>query len=162
MAMAAVLVAATAISAFGAIAKGSQESAAFGAQQQQAQYNAASERQQAQAAGAVGAEQEAAQRRKGALFLGEQAAAIGESGTGITSGSAQDVMRQSATFAAMDALNTRYEGQLRSKSFLNQSIADEYAAGVYGKSKQNAITGGYLGAGSAILSGAASYAGSKK
>lgn len=150
-----------AMTAFGAVTQGLQQSGQYKAQANAAEYNANTERDQARAAGAVGANNEAQQRRENALFAGKQFAAAGESGIGLE-GSASDVMRQSAKFAEMDALNKRYEGQIARTGYLNQAQNDEYAAKVYRRNANAAIYGGFLGAGTSILSGVADYSLGKK
>lgn len=144
------------ITAMGSIMQGQQASQQASSQGQISQFNADASRQQAQVAGQIGAANEADARRKGALFLGSQAAALGESGIGLE-GSVSDVMKQSATFAAIDALNKRYEGQIQKRGLVNQSISDQYGADTYGRNASSSMYGGFLGAGTSILSGVSKY-----
>jgi hypothetical protein len=62
---------------------------------------------------------EEALRRDQRQFLGKQRAAVAESGTGM-SGSNEDVMRQSAALAELDALNVQFEGNIERNNLLEQ------------------------------------------
>ena len=57
-------------------------------------------------------------RRDARQTLGEQAAAVAESGTGF-GGSNRDLMEQDSAKAALDALNARYEGKLNRRNQQN-------------------------------------------
>lgn len=94
--------------------------------------------------------QEEQQRRKARQILGQQRAAIGESYGGLL-GSGADLYQQSSTNAELDALNIRYEGVLKSRGYQQQAAFDRASA-------SNALSAGYVGAGAALLSGAADYA----
>jgi hypothetical protein len=82
-------------------------------------------------------------RRETGLALGEQAAAVAQSGTGF-GGSNALLMRQSGANAELDALNARYEGALQSTSYRNKALGERYAA-------KNARIGGWIGAGTAAM-----------
>lgn len=82
------------------------------AQAQAAQNQAEIARQQAETDLKVGASQEGTQFQKNAQVEGTQQAAISQSGIGVSSVSAQDVMRQTAINDALDALEIRYQSQL--------------------------------------------------
>ncbi|MBA1364041.1 hypothetical protein [Burkholderia gladioli] len=72
-----------------------------------------------QAVEAQASAQEEVVRQSNAQTLGRQRAAMADSGTGsIGSGSNLDVGRQSAYAAEIDALNTRYAGELRGSQYL--------------------------------------------
>ena len=92
---------------------------------------------------------EQAQQRQSNQVFGEQTAAIAQSNIGF-GGSAADIQRQSRINAAMDQLNTRYEGQMQAQGYAQQANLLDYQG-------SQARTAGYLGAGSAVLSGAADY-----
>lgn len=146
------------VSAFGAIASGDQASQNADAQAAAANYNATVQRQQADQALAVANADEERQRRAGRAVLGQQRAAIAESGGGF-GGSAFDIMSDSATAAELDALNIRYQGQLQSRGFRAQAGLSDYEAAMARSNARQARIGGYIGAGAALLSGAARYAG---
>lgn len=148
---------AIAMAAFGAITQGIAQSNQEKSAANVADYNATIDRQQGQQALQISASREAQQRRAGTMALGDQAAAFGESGT-AGGASAQDVMRQSAANAELDALNIRYEGQLQKRSYSQQALLDEYTARVHRSNANQALWGGVLGAGTAALSGSAQYA----
>lgn len=144
------------LSAVGSIAQGSAQSAAYKAQAQAEQYNAAVMRQRAETTNMVYGQREEAQRRAARIEAGERRAAMAQSGVGL-GGSTYDVERQSEIMAELDALNIRYEGQLESKSALDQSNLHNYYSGVARMNAKTAKTQGYLGAATSILSGVSSY-----
>ncbi len=104
--------------------------------------------------------QELAQRRQSGQYLGRQAAALADSGTGsIGSGSNMDVLRQSAYDAEIDALNTRYQGELRGSQYLQGAY--NYLATADAAEEQASQLGPtkFIGAAtSALTSFASSYA----
>lgn len=140
------MIASTAFSAIGSIAQGNAANAA-------AQANANALTQQAEAENRAAGAREEAQRRQNRQFLGGQRAALAQAGIGVN-GSAYDVARQSSINAEMDALNIRYEGELAAKGLRDQATMQRFEG-------KQAKTAGYLGAGAAILQGAANYAGMK-
>ncbi len=82
-----------------------------------------------QAVEAQASAQEEATRQAGAQYLGRQRAAMADSGTGsIDSGSNFAVAHQSAVAAEVDALNTRYQGQLAGEQELQKAYNFEYGA----------------------------------
>jgi len=78
-------------------------------------------------------------------------AAFAQSGGGF-SGSAADVMKQSATNAELDSLMIRYESDLKATGLKNQAAGEEYAGKV-------AKQAGYYGAIGSVLSGGSTYLG---
>lgn len=78
--------------------------------------------QNAAAAGQQASQAEDAQRRRNREFTASQSAAIGEANIG-RGGSAAVLMQQSAIEAELDALNIRYEGDLRRKGFAAEAAA---------------------------------------
>lgn len=66
--------------------------------------------------GIAGSQAEDRQRRQARALLGEQAAATGEAGLAMT-GSAKDIARQSALYAELDALNIRYDSEMKRRGF---------------------------------------------
>ena len=136
-------------------------------QQDQAEQVAATARANAaqaignmQAVEAQASAQELAQRRQSGQYLGRQAAALADSGTGsIGSGSNVDVLRQSAYDAEIDALNTRYQGELRGSQYLQGAY--NYLATANAAEDQASQLGvtKYIGAATnALTSFAGSYA----
>lgn len=110
-----------------------------------AEEQAVVERQQAGAA-------EEAQRRAARKLLGRQAAAIAESGTGGFSGSNLDIARQSAVEAELDALNIRYEGELKARGA--KAEAEQFRAQAKNAKKQ-----GRLALAAGLLQTAETYGG---
>lgn len=123
---------------------------------QAANYNAAVAAQNAKTALDQGNANEEAQRRKARMVMGTQRAALAEAGIG-NEGTASDLVEQSASNAEMDALNIRYEAQLQSTGFLNQSALDTLQAKNARKQASQAMTSGYINAGAGALSGYGSY-----
>lgn len=140
------MLAASAVSAIGAVAQGNAANAA-------AQANAQAMNQQAEAENRAAGAREEQQRRQNRQFLGGQRAALAQAGIGVD-GSAYDIARQSAINAELDALNIRYDGQLRAKGLNNQAMITRFEG-------RQARTAGHLGAGAALLGGASNYAGAK-
>lgn len=100
----------------------------------------------AAAVSAQAGQNEDAQRRSNRDFLGRQRAAIAESGIGF-GGSSQVLQEQTAAELELDALNIRYEGELKRrglKSEAQMATARKKAIGVTG----------FLLAGSQLLGGA--------
>jgi hypothetical protein len=131
------------------------------AESKAAQYNADVLVQQGNAASNSAASNEGASLRRSAGDLGEQAAAIGQSGTG-TGGSAQGVMKQSATNARLDALNIWYGGELERHQDLAAANLQRYNAEVYKRNSDTALTVGFGRAGTSLLMGGADYGAYKK
>lgn len=91
--------------------------------------NAAQSIANMQAVEAQASAQEIATRQAGAQYLGRQRAAMADSGTGaLDAGSNYDVAHQSAVAAEMDALNTRYQGQLAGAQELQKAYNFQYGA----------------------------------
>jgi hypothetical protein len=127
------------VSAAGAIAQGNAAKSA-------ANYNAAVARQNADIARANSAADADKQERQGRLLAGRQRAAVGASGI-TPEGSPLEVMADSALESELDALTTRYRGELQARSYGQ----DATLQGMRGDAAQ---TAGYVGAGADLLSGA--------
>lgn len=79
-------------------------------------YNAAVAEDQANLEILSAGAREAAIRRSARRLQGQQLTALAASGGDISSGSALDVLKDSAVEAELDALTARYEGQLQARS----------------------------------------------
>lgn len=128
--------------AVGAIQQGRQANAA-------AKHNAGLMEQNARQVRLEAAAREDAQRRQARQLAGTQRASIAQSGTGF-SGSAADIMEQSATMAELDALTTRYEGETRAQGLLAQAEQTRWEG-------NQARKASYLQAGTSLLSSYADY-----
>lgn len=95
--------------------------------------------------------QEEALRRQQAKELGRERAAWGQSGLAV-SGSPLDAMTESARLAELDALNLRYGGIVQANDLRNQAQSTRWEG-------RMARRAGYIGAGTALLSGASQFAG---
>lgn len=142
------------IAAYGAYQSGKATEASYRSQQNAAEYNATIERQNATTARQQAGAREEAQRRQARQILGEQRAALSQSGVGL-SGSAADVYGQSAANAELDALNIRYEGELGARGLLAQSQLTSYEGRVAGMNAKSAKRAGKMDAASALLTGGA-------
>jgi hypothetical protein len=134
-----------AVQAVGQVFAGNSQAAAAEGQANIADQNARTARLQANA-------REESLRRKSSLQLGEQRAAAAQSGFDSSTGSFAQLQGESASNAELDALTTRYEGQLQSLSFQNE------AAGL----RSNASTArkqGYLNAFGSLTQGSTKYGG---
>lgn len=152
------MVASTAVSAYGAYKQGQSQAAASRAQGQAVQYQAEVDAQaqeynarvaennaiiadnNARAVLNQASEKEQAQLRNMAFMRGQARAAAAQSGAGVD-GSNADIMRQNDILAELDALNIRYTGQqeasglmatagnLRAQAGLNRFMADRSREG---------------------------------
>ncbi len=129
----------TAVSVIGMLQQGQQAKSA-------AEYNASVARQNATITQQQAAANAAAQQRKARMQLGTMRAGYGAAGIGLE-GSPMDILEQSASMAELDRQNILYGGQLRAQGYSNTATLED-AAG------ENAETGSYLRAGSALLIGA--------
>ncbi len=86
-------------------------------------------------------------RQKG-LFLGRQKAQYAKSGVVVGTGSPLDVLADTASQFEQDIYNTKYNTQIG----VNQNTGQ---ANYLRKSAKNAVTAGYYGAGSTLLTGTA-------
>lgn len=148
--------AAIGMQALGSIVSGFGNARNFGSQQQAAQANATYDFAAGKTAYMSAADRGATQIRQGEQAVGAQAAEVGQSGTGIVN--AAPSIRQSETNSRMDFLNTIYGGQVAKYGYDVEGQQQEYEAKVAGLNKQNAMYGGFLGAGTNLLTGGANYA----
>lgn len=146
-----------AVSAIGAIKSAQAQSAQADAAANAANYNALASQQRSTVALQQGNANEDAQRRQAAIALGNQNAAMAQTGTDLASGSALDLYKQSATNAELDALNIRYGSQLQAQGLQSQSTLDSMQATQDRRNASDAMTAGYLNAGAAALSSYGSY-----
>lgn len=155
--MAVATVASGAMSAVGAIQQGEAQSNAQKAQADVNRYNAIVARNNAESANQQASAKEDLQRRHFAQVQGEAKAAIAQSNTGFL-GTNDDLLRQNAINAELDALNIRYEGQQRASGLMAQSQIDDFNASQNRINASNASTAGYMGAGANLLSTAGTVA----
>ena len=118
-----------------------------GAQADQAAQSAA---ENARIARQQGSAAEETQRRQGALRMGDMRASAAQSGFDPSSGSLAALQTRSAGEMELDALTSRYEGQLRSISLDTESSVQRANAKV-------ARRGGYLSAAGSVSQVGASY-----
>lgn len=145
-----------AVAAYGVYATSEAQAAANKANAQAADYNAKVQQQNADIARANAGAREDALRFQQRQLLAKQRAAAAESGFDSSSGSLGLVQEQSADRAELDALNVRYGGELDARGYGNQASMDAYQAGALRLQAANTSRAGYIGAASALLSGASS------
>lgn len=149
-------IATTAFSVLGAISSANAESSAYQAKANTDTYNAEVAKRNAEVQAAESASEQSRHRRQVRQVMGEQRAAIAQSGTGF-GGSNKDIVDRTATLAELDAMNIAYEGQARYQAAMSQSSIDSYSAGVNRSNARNARTAGYINAGKSILTSVALY-----
>lgn len=137
------LIGGTLLNAFGAYKEGE---AAYEAHQ----YNAKVARENAKVARDQGAEEERRVRVQGRKVLGDIRANYGASG--ITGGSALDVLADSAANAEMDALTVRRNSEIRAYQFDQEAEMESRGA-------SSSRTMGRISAAASLLGGAGSIAG---
>jgi len=140
------------VGAYSAYQAGEATEAGLKAQAQGREYEATIAAQNAQVARQQANAREEAQRRHARQVLGDQRAALAESGVGL-SGSSADIYRQSAANAELDALNIRYEGELAARGLLAQSELDRYGGRVDRSNAKGAKRAGTLDAATTLLTG---------
>lgn len=155
------LIASAAMGALGSIQQGNAQAANYQAQAAAERRNADIDRLNAQATAQQAAQAEDAQRRKARQIGGMQRAALAQNATG-DGGTNALVIQQSATDAEMDALNMRYEGEMRRRGLLNDAAGKDYNARILKKNASQARTAGFIGAGTSLLKGGADYYGAQK
>lgn len=119
------------------------------AAKQQAEYNASVAEAHAAAARAQAALDESTSRKKSAMLLGTIRARAAAN-TGEVSGSALDVLADSAAEAELEALTLRYQGEVRARAM-------ESEAAIERKRGKSAVLEGFVGAGTRLLT-AGNYA----
>jgi hypothetical protein len=144
-----------AVGAYGAIAQGQ-------AAKKQAKYQSAVERNNATIAGwqATDATQrgqieEQRQRLATARLRGAQRAGMAANGVEIDSGSPLDILMDTAQLGELDALTIRSNAEREAYGFRSQSGNLMAQAGLTQMAGRSAQTAGYIGAGSTLLSSAA-------
>lgn len=150
------MIATAAISAVGAISAAHAQSASDKSQQQAENYNATVEQQNANAAEGAASANERAQRMSNDQQMGMERARVGESGGGYT-GTNVGVLAQNGANLELNALNTRYQGQMQSRGLLAQGTLDQFQGEVAGQNASNAMTGGYLSAAGNAMGSVSNY-----
>lgn len=145
------------VGAIGTLSQAGAASATAQSQAQAAQYNATIERQRADAALQQADAQEEQSRRNSRKVIGAQRAALVENGIGLDSGTGSDLVQDSTLNAEMDALNIRYQGQLNARGFNAQAALDDYSSEAAKSRADSALTAGFFGAASSVLTGAGDY-----
>lgn len=159
--LAAVSALSAAVGVAGAVTSANAQRASAESAANAADYNAAADNQRATVALQQGNANEEAQRRQASLAMGRQAGATAQSGVDLSSGSALDLYKQSATNAELDALNIRYGSQLQAQGLQSQTVLDSMSAQQSRNNASTAMTAGYLNAGAAALSSYGTYTSQK-
>lgn len=117
-------------------------------------YNAAVSERNAQTTAADTAAEEMRIRREARLIAGEAIAGQGMSGLQLGTGSALEVLRESAINAELDVLTTRRKGASAAAAMRQDAVMSRMGA-------KQARTAGFIGAASALIGGASSISGMK-
>ncbi|WP_063807602.1 hypothetical protein [Burkholderia cepacia] len=149
---------AAAVKGVGSVVSGISGSAQANQQAAALDRNAALSDQQAAQVYAQGVNRETAQRAQAGQQLGEQRAAVAESGFNPNAGSALDVQVQSVRNAELDALQTRYQSILQGGTLEDQARQDRYAARSARASARNSLVAGGISAAAGLLGGFGDYA----
>lgn len=149
---------AAAVKGVGSVVSGISGSAQASQQAAALDRNAALSDQQAGQVYAQGVARESAQRAQAGQQLGEQRAAVAESGFNPNTGSALDVQVQSVRNAELDALQTRYQSILQGGTLEDQARQDRYAARTARASARNSLIAGGISAAAGLLGGFGNYA----
>lgn len=171
---AAAAVASTAVGAYGAIQQAEAQAQAASNQAKAQEYNAKiADRNakiaemNAQSASEFANVKEESQRRRFAQLEGAAMAGIAQSGTGF-GGTNMAMIEQNAIENELDALTIRYEGQQQAKglevtagNYRSQAELDRMNASQLNANASAARTGGYLSAGSMLLSAPSRYYGTR-
>ena len=147
-------VAGAAMSAVGSIQQGQAQSASLKAQAEAARYNQNVANQNAQMVMQSQAYNEQIQREKNQRLLASQKAAYGKAGVTMA-GSPLDVQADTTFMMEQDILSSRYNAQIKSWQYQSQAGLMGLEASQYSRMSQYPVVGGYLGAGSTLLTGAA-------
>ena len=139
------------------------QAAAANYQSQLDERNAKIAEMNAQSAREVANVKEEAQRRRFNALEGQAMASIAQSGTGFD-GSNLAMIEQNAINNELDALTIRYEGEQQAKglgitadNYRSQSQLNKMNAAQLNANASAATTGGYLSAGSMLLSAPSKY-----
>jgi HD superfamily phosphodiesterase len=152
----AIMVASAVVGAAGAISSSKAQAASYKSQAEANNYNATVNRDNANAAMNAASANELAQRRTNAQRLGAMRAQIGSNGGGFV-GTNLELADQDAATAELDALDTRYRGQMQARGLLAEANLDDFQAKAARLNASSATTAGYYGAASSILGSASNY-----
>ena len=135
------MIASTALTAYGMVKQGQAASAA-------ADYNSKVAGQNSQIAAAQGEAASQQQQRDTQRKMGAMMAAYGASGVQMSDGSPADVLSDSVRSATLDNLTLKYNYKLRGLGFQQQQTLDNMQS-------ENALTSSYFSAAGAAISGGA-------
>lgn len=108
----------------------------------------------AEQAAVIGASAEDAQRAKVRQAIGAQRASLAANGIDLGSGTAEDMVAQTAQFGEYDALTTRYNAMNEAWGYRTEAINDQNAAAFAKARTKNANTGIYLSTAASLASSA--------
>lgn len=148
-----VMMASTVMQAMGAISEGNAAAAQAKAQGRALEANAQIQRDNARQASREASAAEDSQRRQARQVLGKQRASIAEAGIGFT-GSSLDIVNQSTLNAELDALNIRYEGEMRRRGLINDANFTQFEADQSFAAAKQYKRAGYMKAAATIMDGA--------
>lgn len=146
----------TAVSFFGAQQQASAQAKAYQYQAQVAQNNAIIQERNAEAATQAGQTEEMNQRQRTAQLEGMARASMSANGISTTSGSALDVLGDTAKLGELDALTIRSNAARTAYNYRVAGMSETAQAGLDTASASNAKSSGAIAGMSTLLSGATS------
>lgn len=149
------MIAGTAIGAYGQVQAGNAAAAAANYQAQVATMNAGFAEKRAADALTRGKEEEERVRREGGQLMGQQTAQMAAAGLDLGFGSPLDVLIDTSTGIELDALRTRRNAALEAEDFDRQAWNYKADAGMSRAEGKNAKQAGRIGAVGTLLSGGA-------
>lgn len=117
-----------AVGTIGAINQANAASAQAKSDQYAAEYNAKLNRRNSEIALRQGEAREALQRRQARKEAGNLRAGLIENGISLTEGTGADLVQESSLNNELDALNIRYDSQLRASGFQEGAALDDMSA----------------------------------
>jgi hypothetical protein len=153
-----IALASTAFQMYGQYQQGKSQQAQYNYQAQVDANNAQIVEWQAQDAIKRGDIEEQQHRLKVAQLAGRQRSALAASGVDVSSGSALDVLGDTAELGELDALTIRSNAAREAYNYRVQASNAQAASSLNALSAKNAKTSSYIGATSSLLSGANSMA----
>lgn len=151
------VLAATAAQAVGSIAQGNAQAQSYNSQAKAMEYNAQVNRINAERTASEYSVREDNLRRAQKIALGNQRAAMAESGVGAGTGTNLAIREDDTAVSELDALTLRYEGDSQRKAYLQQATLNDYEAKGARNSAKAAVRSGYIGAVSSALAGGYKY-----
>ncbi|HUT95291.1 MAG TPA: hypothetical protein VMY37_37905 [Thermoguttaceae bacterium] len=139
--------------AIGTLQAGQAAAAEAKSRQAMAEYNAKVAEQEAKAAEAQTQFQQKRQAEAALRQQGRLRAGLGAAGVVTTEGTPLMIQAKQAAEAELEGLMIGYEGQIRAGRARSQAALDRLQGSIYGQRAKTASRGGFMGAGTSLLTG---------